>query len=711
MRSIFQVTNRTVAFLRAAAFSVFLVACGDKGPAPTVELATTSEGSTVSVSNLEETIAETVTTDSGTTSHFDWYMEGATPAGQSVIVQTGDGRISSESFIHWNNREYRLDSEIQLDSEGRVLAQRVTGTTPFGAPVDETFRFENGVASWSTVGQQGSVNADTPAWYLPNENGDFASLPALVRLAAASLDGEVPVFPSGRIRVERVTSVAVETGLGMQQLQLYAFHGINFNPSYAWFDQQGELVALDWGGSLGMIPQGWDAKVLEQLSAVQTQESANRSARLAIELATVMQAPLIFENVDVVDVEQGVLLPQHHVLVVDGKISAISDRAISHSDAIRVDGTGKSLMPGMWDMHGHFSLEDGLMNIAGGITSVRDIGNVHEKITLATEKYNSGEVIGPNTYLAGFIDKAGPYASGGTAETLEDALKRVDFFADHGYIQIKLYSSIEPSWVAPIAERAHARGLRLSGHIPAFMSAEQAIRAGYDEIQHINMVFLNFLAGDTADTRQQIRFTLYGDEAANLDIDSAAVEDFIQLMKDNNTVIDPTAAIFETMLVHKPGEPDPTFAAVADHLPAAVSRGLYSPDMVLGENWPASAQKQSQMLKKLYDKGIQLVPGSDNMAPFTIHRELEVYVEAGIPAAAALKIATLDSARVVGLDHKTGSITVGKDADLVLLDGNPLQDISAVRRASLVMKGKSIYRPDLLYQASGVLPFVPSVSW
>jgi len=709
MLSISLIVNHTRALLSAVALSVFLFACGDQGPAPSSEVAATPEVPAAEPGSPNDLSEQTGAVDSGSTSQYAWYMEGVTPAGQSVVVQTGDGRITSESFIHWNNREYRLDSEIQLDSEGRVVAQRVTGTTPFGAPVDETFGFEHGVASWSTVGQQGSVNADEPAWYLPNESGDFTSLSALVRLAAKSLDGEVPVFPAGRITVERVAAIDVETGVGLQQLQLYAFSGIDFSPSFAWFNEELELVALDWGGSLGMLPQAWDVKVLEKLSEAQTQETANRSARLAGELSIVMQAPLIFENVDVVDVEQGVLLPQHHVLVVDGKITAISDQVIDQSDAIRVDGTGKSLMPGMWDMHGHFGLGDGLLNIAGGITSVRDIGNVHEKIILAVEKYNSGEVIGPNTYLAGFIDKSGPYASGGTAETLEDALERVDFFADHGYIQIKLYSSIEPSWVAPIAERAHVRGLRLSGHIPAFMSAEQAIRAGYDEIQHINMVFLNFLAGDTADTRQQVRFTLYGDEAANLDLDSVVVEDFIRLMKENNIVIDPTAAIFETMLVHLPGVPDPTFAAVADHLPASVRRGLYSPDMVLGENWPASAQKQSQMLKKLYDNGIQLVPGSDHMAPFTIHRELEVYVEAGIPAAAVLRIATLDSARVVGVEHKTGSITVGKDADLVLLDGNPLQDISAVRRATLVMKGKTTYRPDLLYQASGVKPFVTSV--
>ena len=125
---------------------------------------------------------------------------------------------------------------------------------------------------------------------------------------------------------------------------------------------------------------------------------------------------------------------------------------------------------------------------------------------------------------------------------LEEALERVDFYADNGYIQIKLYSSIDPGWVEDIAERTHARGMRLSGHIPAFMSAEQAVRAGYDEIQHINMVFLNFLAGDREDTRKQLRFTLYGDEAGKLDLDSQEVEDFIALLREQNVTIDPTAA-------------------------------------------------------------------------------------------------------------------------------------------------------------------------
>ena len=98
------------------------------------------------------------------------------------------------------------------------------------------------------------------------------------------------------------------------------------------------------------------------------------------------------------------------------------------------------------------------------------------------------------------------------------------------------------------------------------MSAEQAVKAGYDEIQHINMVFLNFIAGDREDTRQQLRFSLYGEKGADVDLDSEEVEDFIDLLKREGVVIDPTAAIFEDMLLHRAGEPAPTFASVIDHL-------------------------------------------------------------------------------------------------------------------------------------------------
>ena len=645
----------------------------------------------------------------GTTSEFVWLSQG-TPAGESTVIRTGDGKETVESFVHWNNREYSVNSELQLDADGIPVSQRITGTSPLGAGIEESFSYENGVASWSTAGESGSVTTDDPGFYLSTEFGSLGET-ALVRAALKNMDGEIALLPSGTARVEKLTSAEVDTPDGARTLSLYSIAGLGFTPYYGWFDENMELTVLDSGGWMGMYPKGWSSDVLDKLGTIQIEQDALMIERLSGDLAIVLDTAIVFENVDVVDVENAALLEDHHVMVEDGKIVAISEGPIDADGAKRIDGTGKSLIPGMWDMHGHFGLSDGVMNIAGGITSVRDIGSVHEQIMELTAKHDSGEVIGPNTYRSGFIDQASPYATGDTVESLEEALERVDFYAENGYMQIKLYSSIDPEWVDDIAERTHGHGMRLSGHIPAFMSAEQAVRAGYDEIQHINMVFLNFLAGDREDTRKQIRFTLYGDEAGALDLDSDEVNDFVALLLEKNVTVDPTAAIFDTQLVHHAGNADPSFAAVAEHLPATISRGLYKPEMDMGDKvaeWAASAVNQAAMIKKLHDSGVQIVPGSDHMPAFTIHRELELYSEAGISNADVLRIASLDSARIVGVDDITGSITVGKSSDLVLVEGNPLEDISAIRRATLVMKGNTAYKPDELYKVVGIKPFLAS---
>ena len=647
----------------------------------------------------------------GTTSKFKWYLERRVPAGETTIVRTGDGRITNESFLHWNNREYEVDSVLQLDSDGYIVSQEIKGRAPFGSAIDEKFSIVGGVATWKTPGEGGSRTVDQPAFYVPNERAAFGAIESLVQLAMKSLDNTVALLPNGSARVERLTEVEVETPEGPETLSLISISGIGFTPSYAWFNDELRLVSMG-GGWLGMLPDGWDPEILQTLDDTQTEAEARAISELAGKLANKVDGPVVFENVGVVDVVQGTLLRDHHVRVVDGKIDAISADPLDASGGIRIDGTGKTLIPGLWDMHGHLGLSQGVLNIAGGVVNVRDIGNEHENIMDVASKFNSGAVIGPNVFRAGFMDKAGPYAAGYPAESLEDALSRVDFYAEHGYIQVKLYSSIEPDWVAPIAKRAHGHGMKLSGHIPAFMSAEQAIRAGYDEIQHINMVFLNFLAGDREDTRQQIRFTLYGDKAGDLDLDSDEVQAFLKLLKDRNVVVDPTAAIFHEMLVHVSGNPSPTMADIIDHMPPSVARADYNADFDITESidtWARSAERQAEMIKALHDFGIQIVPGTDDIPAFTLHRELELYVEAGIPEIEVLKIATLDSARVTGVDGQKGSIEIGKDSDLVLVDGNPLDDINAIRGAALVMKGDTLYRPEDLFKAIGVVPFVESI--
>jgi hypothetical protein len=256
--------------------------------------------------------------------------------------------------------------------------------------------------------------------------------------------------------------------------------------------------------------------------------------------------------------------------------------------------------------------------------------------------------------------------------------------------------------------------MRLSGHIPAFMTAEQAVKSGYDEIQHINMLFLNFLAGTEVDTRQRLRFSLVGEKAHSLDLKGPEVKAFLALLKAENVVVDPTVSTFRSLLVREDKKVDAEFLSIADHLPPEVVRGMMGAEMpVPPEQWDdyqASAAAMSKMVKLLFDNGIGIVPGTDNIAGFTLQRELELYAQAGIPTLDVLRIGSLECARLVGAAHKTGSIAVGKQADLLLIDGDPIKNIADIRKVALVIKGQQYFKPSELHGVLGVKPFAAAPS-
>jgi len=464
------------------------------------------------------------------------------------------------------------------------------------------------------------------------------------------------------------------------------------------------------------VPQGAHS-VLAKLQTVQDEAEEEYHRELATRLTERLPGRWILRNVSIVDVETGTIANNKLVSVSNGKIFKIMDNdqlAMPEENISRVriiDGQGLTLIPGLWDMHTHLSLSDGLLHVAAGVTTVRDLANDPERLPVIRSAFDSGVVIGPNSFAAGFIDKKSPYSAptGHLAENLDQALEMVQEYAEMGYPQIKIYSSIEPEWVKPIAVETHENGMRLSGHIPSYMTAEQAIRDGFDEIQHINMLFLNFLAGPEDDTRTPVRFTLVAEKAGSMNLNAPEVNDFIALMKEKGTVIDPTVTIFESMFRHRSGELDPEYEMIADHMPPGVRRGMLAGEMDITDANAATYAKSGdallEMIGKLHQAGIPLVAGTDSTPGFTLHRELELYHQAGISNAEVLKIATIGAAHVADADYYTGSITEGKAADFVLLEGNPLEDISAVRRPVMVFKGDRWFDPALLYEAIGVKPF------
>jgi imidazolonepropionase-like amidohydrolase len=360
-------------------------------------------------------------------------------------------------------------------------------------------------------------------------------------------------------------------------------------------------------------------------------------------------------------------------------------------------------------MHMHAAASDGLLDIASGVTGGRDLGNDVGDLKRLTTQWDSGTAIGPQVWKAGLIDGRGPYQSptGAYVDTPAEAVAAVNRYADLGYVQIKLYSSLKPELVAPIADEAHRRGLRVSGHIPAGLVASEAVKLGYDEIQHVNFLVLNFMP-DVKETRTPARFTEPGKRAADLDLGSAEVRAFIELLRDRHTALDPTLSIFERTYLDRPGEVPIGMRAVADRLPVQVRRFLTSGALALPpgneERYRASWKKMLALVHQMYAAGIPIEAGTDNMAGFALHRELELDVEAGIPAPEVLRLATLGAARIMGFERDLGSVRPGKLADVVLIDGDPARRIADVRRAVLTVKDGVVYRAAELFGEAGVRP-------
>jgi imidazolonepropionase-like amidohydrolase len=375
-----------------------------------------------------------------------------------------------------------------------------------------------------------------------------------------------------------------------------------------------------------------------------------------------------------------------------------------------IDAHGRFLMPGLWDNHQHFGDNDGALDLANGVTSARDMANDTDGFLKRVERFDNGTELGPRVFKAGIIDGTGEFA-GPTkmrVDTAEEAIKDVDWYADHGYGQIKIYSSIKPELMPTIADHAHARGMRVSGHVPAFMSARMFVDGGADEIQHLNFIVLNFLFDTVKETRNRDRFIKVAEHAREFTPDKPQVREFIAFLKAHHTVLDPTMGIFQGLLCGDPGAVTPGLEQIAPRFPPQIRRNMLSGALeppadqkaAYAESFPAMLK----LLKALHDAGVTIIPGTDSLAGYMLHHELEVYVRAGIPAPEVLRMATLTSAQVIGVDGSRGVIAPGKLADMILIDGDPAKDIADIEKVDTTIKGGKTYDSAKLEQVLGIAP-------
>ena len=367
------------------------------------------------------------------------------------------------------------------------------------------------------------------------------------------------------------------------------------------------------------------------------------------------------------------------ILVRDGRIAAVGRRAdVAVPAGVRIiDASGRTIVPGLWDMHAHAGqIEWAPADLAAGVTTIRDMGGETTFLTAFRDAIDAGRGIGPRLLLAGLVDGDVEAAFGTTvAATPQEGRAVVDQYHALGYRQMKLYTWLEPDVVRAITERAHALGMTVTGHIPRALTLEQAIDAGMDHVAHLP------LSGPIASARNQ---------------------NAIRALAQHHTVVDPTLS-WNELLGHAPAVEPSSFQPGLKKAPWPIRAAYESVRNDTDEATVRARQiDQFAAVRALHDAGVPIVAGTDYGVPgHSLHRELELYVLAGLSPMDALRTATAVPAQVMGLAAESGTIEIGKRADLLILDGDPLADMSNIRRGRWVVVNGTMYECAALWRLAG----------
>ena len=629
------------------------------------------------------------------------------------VVERGDDGLTKVSFeFKDNGRGPDLKEQFRVGADGSMTEYEAKGNSTFGAVVDEHFSRSGDKAEWHSTSEKGSTTVNGAAVYLPL-NGSFEVTSAMISALVKSPDGKLPLLPTGTLSQKVLDTVEVSGNGQTQSVQLVAQTGIGFSPAFYWITTgaKPQLFGVIIPGFASMLPEGFQAN-----AAVMGEHQKAASDKMLRDAASQLQHPLkgltVVRNARVFDSEKATVGAPSDVYVLRGRISAVLPagspvRGAEHE----IDAAGRIMLPGLFDLHGHVDRWSGALNMAAGVTSVRDMGNDNEQLQQMLDETAAGQLLAPQVVPAGFLEGESPFNAnlGFVIKDLDQAKRAVDWYAEHGYPQLKIYNSFPKAILKETVAYAHSRGMRVSGHIPAGLRAQDALDAGYDEIQHINQVMLNFLVKPDTETRNLNRFILPAEKVADLDFNSKPVKDFVAYLAKKQISIDATLGTF-AFLKQKDGDMNEPYAGFAANMPPDVARSLSVGTMKIDSDatlkrYEKSYAKMVQFAGILYKAGVPLVAGTDDIAGFMLHSELAMLVKAGLTPAQAIQVATRNGARYTRTTHERGSIEVGKLADLVLVDGDPTRNIEDIRKVSAVITRGYLIYPQEIDAALGIKPF------
>jgi imidazolonepropionase-like amidohydrolase len=399
-------------------------------------------------------------------------------------------------------------------------------------------------------------------------------------------------------------------------------------------------------------------------------------------------------------------IPDATVLIEHERIVAVGPRPkVRVPQGIpTIDVKGKTILPGLWDMHAHVEqVEWGPIYLAAGVTTVRDCGNELEFITSVRDAIAGGRGIGPRILAAGIVDGSGPMAIGvERVDTPEQARDWTDRYHAAGFQQMKIYSSVKLEELKAVADEAHRLGMTVTGHVPNGLNAYQVVEAGQDQINHLSSILSILAPPSPAESTKVARF----EAIARIDLESPEVRKAIAFFKKHGTVIDPTIALnefFTFSTAKPPTSVEPGANKVAPELTAQVMD--VGPPSPIADLIERMFKKELAIIGALHKAGVTIVAGTDQAVPgHSLHREIELYVQAGFSPMEAIQAATIVPARVMGLEKSLGTIEVGKRADVIIINGDPIEDIRNTRNVEKVISNGIMYDAAELWRSVGFKP-------
>ena len=626
-----------------------------------------------------------------------------------MIVNEHGNQLAIDFDYKQNGRGPTIAEEITLDDAGFPVDWTITGTTTFGSSVDEFFRVEDGVARWQDATGTGEAAVDAMRFYIRQE-GSIYTAGLLARVLLAADDQRMAVFPAGEASIAERDTMAFEGVDGKLEVTAYEILGLSYNPQLVILDQDGHFFATA-SPRFSLVREGYESADTA-LREYAEKLSTERFVEIQSDVAHNYDVPVRIRNVRVFEPERLALSAPMDVLVYGNRVASVQATGgpITEGEVV-IEGEGGTLVPGMYEMHGHIGQGNALLNVAAGVTSVRDTGNENAVLEHLINRINDGIIAGPRITRSCFIEGESEFsaATGETVATLEEALYMVRWCGVRDFHQVKLYNSMKPEWAETLVDEAHRLGMRVAGHVPAFSTANAMIAAGFDEITHANQLMLGWVLEDGEDTRTLFRFTAMK-RFPSLDPGGEEVQYTINRMVERNVAHDPTIAIHEHGLTAVNGEPAPMLRAVIDHLPTNEQRSARTE--LFGTEGPeeraeyvAAFEFILDVLSRLHERGVMLLPGTDLGGGFAYHRELELFAAIGLTPAEVLRRASYDMAVYLDQDEDLGSIEKGKYADFFLVPGDPTQDLNQLRQIRMVVSDGVVYYPTEIYPWFGIRPF------